>query len=811
MPIAPCFSIPILRLSPKQLIDKAILASHIWVLPEAELDANLTDIRAKEAQFMPLTEVKEDLDPAATHWAILHLHNDSPYPINYLLRESNESQMQVFIVEGNRLVYSGQSGQFVKSSEEQLPEGISWEARVQIKLLPSQYQQIYLRSNHALQMTRPFDLSIEDYAHYQKNIRIRNLYQSLFQGALGILLIFHLLMFGVNRQKAYAFFSLYVLLQLMFFQYFYGLSKEWFWGEYPIVDLAYAALPILMPSSIILTNLYLLTDKIRRSTQWQKLKLFHLLSFAFFVLSLSLIYSQSWAKFGFRLSSLFALCNPLFVFYFLVGPYRKVSWEAKFFLLGTFILSLISSISSVLFFIDELAAGIIVQLAILLQIILFAIGLGYRQVKVAKEKEESQQSLIHQLKLKQAFETDLKLHFERKVTQRTAALEDQKNALLIAKKQAEKAHKLQSDLLSMIQYDIRTPIHAILGMSNLLQDEAGQEGRDQMLNTLHIASANLLGLVNNILDYSQIEAGEIRFEHESMILKELTDQLVDGILPLCNQKELALFINYDPQIPYELFGCQMRLMQILGNILHNAAKFTESGKIIFEIGLKDQTAHQALLHFKVKDSGLGIPFAEQKNIFRGLKKKKSSHQMPHQGRGLGLAIVSKLLALQGSQIQLESAEGEGSTFSFDLWLGLSSQERLQQQASLGDKKVLLVEDNMINQEVARRFLEQWGMQVALATNGVEALQKVDEQNFDLILLDLQMPIMDGYETAVIIGQHEQATIRNIPIIALSANSDQASRRKAKSAGIKRFIAKPFNPKDLKQKIESALGTLNQIK
>ncbi|MEL7533329.1 MAG: 7TM-DISM domain-containing protein [Bacteroidota bacterium] len=200
LPFSYCQSIPILRFSPHNAVSNKNLAEHLWVLVDANPKDNLSAIKAKEDQFKPFLEVKDQLDPAATHWAILRIHNDSPDPVEYLLRESNESQMQVFIVEGSRLIYSGQSGQFVKLSEEQLPEGSSWEARVHLKLQPGQYQQIYLRVEHALHITQPFDLALEPYSEYQKNIRIRNLIQPLFQGALGILLLFHILLFAVKHR-----------------------------------------------------------------------------------------------------------------------------------------------------------------------------------------------------------------------------------------------------------------------------------------------------------------------------------------------------------------------------------------------------------------------------------------------------------------------------------------------------------------------------------------------------------------------------------------------------------------------------------
>lgn len=804
IPLQLCFSIPTLRIHSNQVISVEKLYQHLWVLTNVEKEKSFDEISDLKGDFRPYHEVKSQLDPARTHWAILKLHNDSSDPINWVLIERNESRLEVRVLSGNQIEYSGESGQLVKKSEEQLAAGRTWEARVHIRLEAGQSKQIYFRSYHDFQITDPFDFKLMTYDHYEEQIDRRNLAQSLFQGALGILLLYHFLLFLVNRQKVYANFSIYILLQSLYYLYFHGLSREWFLAESPLLDLGLGSLPILIPSALIWANFYWIDEQPKRSSQWKGLKLFSLISVLLFLLSLSLIYSHFSPKMGFRIISIFVLLNSIFFFFFFRPYYKKGSLDIRIFLAGTLILCVLASCASVLFYFDEAIAGTLTQGASLLQIIFFAIALGYSQMLVADEKEKSKQRLLQELKLKQVFEVELKAHFEAKVRQRTAALEDQKNILFFAKRQAEKANQQKSNLLSMVQHDIRTPLHAILGLSNLLQEPKNEGEQGQMLNSLHIASTNLVGLVNNILDYNQIEAAEIKLEQAPFVLQQLVDQLMDLILPMSKQKELGVVLEYGHNLPYELYGCGPRLKQILSNLLHNAAKFTEKGSIVFKIELKTQTQYQALIHFSIEDSGPGIPLGEQEDIFLGPKGIKPLKSRANIGGGLGLAIVAKLLEQLGSQIQLQSVEGTGSTFSFDLWLGLSALKKKKASTSLVDKRILLVEDNEINQAVAIRFLQQWGVQVELAKNGVEALQKVDTQVFDLILMDLQMPIMDGYQAASMLGKHKKKAVRAIPIIALSASVNSHSRQKATAAGIQGFIAKPFNPKDLKQQIEATL-------
>ncbi|MFK7922949.1 MAG: response regulator [Bacteroidia bacterium] len=803
-PLQLCFSIPTLRLHSKQIISVEKLHKHLWVFANVGKEKSFADIRGLEEHFLSYEEAKTEFDPARTHWAVLKLHNDGDDPINWVLVERNESRLELMISSGDQVLYRGKSGQLVKQSEEQLLEGRSWEARIHIQLEPGQSKQIYFKSYHDFQMTAPFDFKLIAFDHYGAQINRRNLTQSLLQGALGILLLYHFLLFLVNHQKAYANFSLYILLQSLYFLYFHGLSKEWFFAESPLIDLGLAALPILIPSALIWANFYWIDEQAKRSTQWQGLKTFSLISIFLFVLSLLLIYSQVYAKWGFRIASVFVLLNSFFFYFFFKPYYKRGGLDVRIFLAGTLILCVLASFASVLFYFEETMAGILTQGAILLQIIFFAIALGYRQMQIADEKEKAKQRLLQELKLKHDFEEELKAHFEAKVLKRTAALEDQKNVLFFAKRQAEKANWQKSNLLSMVQHDIRTPLHAILGLSNLLQESKDEKEQSQMLNSMHIASTNLVGLVNNILDYSQIEAAEISLEQAPFVLQQMVDQLMDLILPLSKQKDLGVVLEYDKNLPYELYGCGPRLKQILANLLHNAAKFTEEGSLTFKIQLKTQTQYQALINFSIEDSGPGIPLGEQKNLFSGPKGDNFHQTKAHAGGGLGLAIVAKLLELLGSQIQLQSVEGQGANFSFDLWLGLSALEKQNRNTSLINKRILLVEDNEINQKVAIRFLQQWGVQVELAKNGAEALEKVDIQAFDLILMDLQMPIMDGYEAASMLGKHERAEVRAIPIIALSASVNQQSRKKAQAAGIQGFIAKPFNPKDLKQQIEATL-------
>jgi CheY-like chemotaxis protein/anti-sigma regulatory factor (Ser/Thr protein kinase) len=317
---------------------------------------------------------------------------------------------------------------------------------------------------------------------------------------------------------------------------------------------------------------------------------------------------------------------------------------------------------------------------------------------------------------------------------------------------------------------------------------------------------NLLAIVNDILDYNKIEAGKISFEHIEMDISSITKNIVRGLQVSASDKGIELNLQLDNSLHTRVFGDPTRLSQVLSNLLHNAIKFTEQGKVILDITLIKETENQITLQFSIKDTGIGISKEKQKLIFERFTQADSSTSRGFGGTGLGLAISKKILELQNSTLQLESEEGKGSNFYFSQTFEKSLQNPEQPEADMNlqteDNKllsgitVLLVEDNPINILVAQKFLERWGAKIVTASNGLEALNIVDPEKHDLVLIDLHMPVMDGYEAS---RKMRERGI-DLPIIALTANLPSEVEDEIKLSGINDVVVKPFLPDELYRKV-----------
>jgi CheY-like chemotaxis protein len=275
-----------------------------------------------------------------------------------------------------------------------------------------------------------------------------------------------------------------------------------------------------------------------------------------------------------------------------------------------------------------------------------------------------------------------------------------------------------------------------------------------------------------------------------------------------NERGIALVMRIDEQIPQLVTGDPVRLTQILNNLLSNAIKFTEKGSVTLSIVLEESLSEYLKLHFSVSDTGIGIPADKLVHIFESFSQAGNDITRRYGGTGLGLAITKRLLELQGSTIQVESKLGEGSTFYFSLKVGstITGQEKIShytnvaQAPSLESFRLLLVEDNEINQMIATKFLAKWNIYPDYANNGLEAVEKVKQKQYDVILMDLQMPEMNGYEATQTIRSFGEERFKQIPIIALTADAVMDVKERALAAGMSDFITKPFNPNELYQKL-----------
>jgi signal transduction histidine kinase len=379
-------------------------------------------------------------------------------------------------------------------------------------------------------------------------------------------------------------------------------------------------------------------------------------------------------------------------------------------------------------------------------------------------------------------------NLEQMVSQRTAELE-------VALDKSRAATAAKSDFLATMSHEIRTPMNGVLGMTSLLMDTPLNEEQLHYTQVLKSSSQTLLTIINDILDFSKIEAGKLELEHIAYRPHQLITELLDVFKPQAQAKKIELVIQIDPAVPQAVLGDPTRLRQIFFNLISNAIKFTAKGKIIITLattGLTDQ------LQASIADSGIGISEEAQQKLFTAFSQADTSITRQYGGTGLGLAICAKLTALMGGSIWVDSVINQGSIFCFTFNAPKSEfQHDVSVRAdmvSLAHLNLLLVEDNAVNRLLATKFLEKMGVTPAIACDGVEALEAVRTKRYDIVLMDMQMPNMDGITATKMI--RTMSDIFQPTIIALTANAFSEDQQHCLKAGMNDFVSKPINFENL---------------
>jgi PAS domain S-box-containing protein len=385
--------------------------------------------------------------------------------------------------------------------------------------------------------------------------------------------------------------------------------------------------------------------------------------------------------------------------------------------------------------------------------------------------------------------------------------------LKIAKNEAERARALQEQFLANMSHEIRTPMNAIVGFSSLLVDSELNKQQKELVSNINVASENLLGIINDLLDISKIDAGMMEIEKNVVHLPTLVEGLRAMMAGKAKLKELDFSLNLNPDVPEFIIGDSVRLSQVLVNLVSNAIKFTANGFVKLETQVYNNGPENLQIRFTVSDSGIGVAKKNLDIIFERFKQESSETTRKYGGTGLGLNIVKNIINLMGGKISINSEPGNGSEFTVIIPFEKCSQTEIEKYVAQQDKantnqqtrvktlKVLLVEDNPLNQKYCSLLLNQSNFSCSIANNGKEALQKLSEENFDIILMDIQMPEMDGFEATNILRNELK---NNIPVIAITANATEDERKKCFRHGMNGYISKPFKPNDFHDKIAEVL-------
>ena len=400
---------------------------------------------------------------------------------------------------------------------------------------------------------------------------------------------------------------------------------------------------------------------------------------------------------------------------------------------------------------------------------------------------------------------------------------EEKNKLIAEEKEiadqqrerAERSEKFKQQFLANMSHEIRTPMNAVMGMTNLLIEKNPRIDQFSYLDGIKKSSDNLLHIINDILDLSKIEVGKMELEQIDFSVRDMVEQVKQTLYYKAEEKGLELITNIDSYIPDVLIGDPTRLNQVLLNLAGNAIKFTEKGSVEIKVqSAKNKIQGDSTWNFSIIDTGIGISKDKLQTVFESFSQANASDTRIYGGTGLGLSISKQLVELMGGKIDIESEEGAGTVFSFEINLPIGSMERMEEQRSseqidgsiLNGLKILVVDDNEYNRVVVQDTLKLMAeVEIFQAVNGREAIIQAEENNFDVILMDVQMPIMDGFEATQHIRQKFSAPENLTPIIALTASVIRSDLDKCRAAGMNDYVPKPFKPYQLISAIARATG------
>ncbi|WP_422360339.1 ATP-binding protein [Reichenbachiella sp.] len=778
------------------LNESSALTTHLRIYSDPTGEITINDILKSQPLFEPFNE---SLSRDQVYWGKLRLVNNQEVTKLYLLYVGKNDFIDCYFVEKDSIVQHEQSGYMYPQKLKSVPKGSYY---IPILLNANATQDLYIRIEEKIHNDPEFDLRLTSGTNWVYEILDKHIVDFIFQGLFWIVMIYNLFLFATTKTKAYLYYAFYLGCIAINYLFLTDILREYILSESPWFTIYF------IPTTILAVGAYwvfvndFISAKKHFVLYYKWIRIVSFIDIGIFFLSVIIIHFTKEIYVVTHGLRVVALLNALLIFGLIYRIYDSKYEMVKYYMYGTGAMVVMGVIDTILWDPSTSQANLM-KYGLLAEIAVFSIGLAQRKKIREKERRKALNKQIDQLRVNESLAQWQKEELEKIIDHRTKKIKKKNKKLKRAIKKAETAARVKSDFLSVMSHEIRTPMNAVIGTIHLLLDESPKKTQLEHLKTLKFSSENLLILINDILDYSKVESGNVQLEHIDFHLRELTKGLGNTYEKKAAENGVKFNILIDHNIPSMLKGDPARLTQILNNLISNALKFTPGGEIKLLIHLLAKSNGRVKLEFAVEDTGIGISKDKLKLIFESFTQAHADTTRKYGGTGLGLAITKKLIKLFDSQIFVKSKVNRGSKFYFSLYMEEAAHanaaielDDVIMKEEVKGKKVLVVDDNEINLMMAKKFLDKWGLVCEVVTSGQDALVKVFDTDYDLILMDLQMPEMDGYEVTATIRGLDNIDLKNIPIVAVSADTYDNVKIKIAEVGMNDFLSKPFNPMEL---------------
>lgn len=743
-------------------------------------------------------------DQNRTYWLFYIIINTSDKRLSHVLKGGNNSKETYYIQINNESIIESKTGAGFPANERNIAQG--YDSKIRLDIPPNAKVNVYVKVESLYNMPIKLNASLEPYdAWSQKKERV-NLFEGFFSGLILVIFTLSLFLYGYTKQRVFIYFALYSLFNTLYFLQHYGIVELWFLPSTP------NRLAFLSFTPALSTTFYCLfarsfLDLEKGFPLWNKLlKWVGLGSAGVFVCLVLFLYLSNNLQLALLSFEVLLVVTSLLGIVFLIFINRKSNLTIRYFTWGTVLLLVTVLISASAKTISHpIDIPIYIQIGLIIELFIFCLGLSHKLKRNLENHEITQKSLILQLKNNEKLQLNINQELTELVAARTQVIKKQNQELEVARNEAEKATKAKSEFLSVMSHEIRTPLNAIISLSHIMEMDNENEEMQEYIDALKFSAENLHSLINDVLDYNKIEAGKLVLESIEFSVIDLLRNIRDSFKYKARSQGIDLLVEVGEHMPDRVMGDPTRLTQIFNNLIGNAIKFTHEGHVHIKaslLGLKDDVA---TVTFEVNDTGIGIPRDKLEKIFEEYEQAAQETTREYGGTGLGLSITQKLLNMMGSQVRIESAEQEGTSLSFDISFKInqafdmvSLQDQMRDK-DLKQKNILVVDDNDMNRLVLKRLLTSWNAKFDEASGGEVALTKCTERKYDLILLDIEMKPISGFEVA--------STIRNVcknnketVIIAMSAFLSSEFETTVDKDHFSSLIQKPFEPNELYRQI-----------